>query len=52
VAALLSVANGDVGYKYTVDDIIATVQYACETGEFELVKSLFAAENELVCPLN
>ncbi len=52
VAALLNVANGDVGYKYTVEDVIAMVQYAYETGEFELVKDLFAAQNELVCPLD
>jgi hypothetical protein len=52
VAALLNVASGDVGYEYTVDDIIGMVEYAYETGEFELVKSLSAAQNELVCPLD
>jgi len=52
VAALLNVANGDVGYKFTVEDVIAMVQYAYETGQFELVKDLLADQNELVCPLD
>jgi hypothetical protein len=52
VAALLNSANPDVNYKYSTEDIIAMVQYAYTTGEYELIKDLFADQNELGCPLN
>lgn len=52
VAALLNAANPDVNYLYTEADVIAMVQQAYATGDFEGVKNLFAAQNEMGCPLN
>jgi hypothetical protein len=51
VAALLNAASGDVAYPYTVDQVIAAVQGAFATGEYERVKNRLAYANELGCDL-
>jgi hypothetical protein len=52
VAALLNAAAGGVDYLYTEADVIALVQQAYSTGDFEGVKNMLAAQNESGCPLN
>lgn len=52
VAALLNAGNPDVSYLYSEADVIAMVQGAYATGDFEGVKNLFEAQNEAGCPLN
>lgn len=52
VAALLNAANPDVNYLYTEAEVIALVQSAYATGDFEGAKNLLAAQNEIGCPLN
>jgi hypothetical protein len=52
VAALLSAANDDVSYAFSVDEVIAIVQTAYATGNFERAKNELARENERGCPLN
>jgi hypothetical protein len=51
-AALLNTATNGVNYWYTTADIIAIVQNAYATGNFETAKDLLAAQNEAGCPLN
>jgi hypothetical protein len=51
-AALLNAANDDVNYAYTVDEVIAMVQAAYESAQYEPTKDLFETENERGCPLN
>ena len=51
VAALLNSANDDVSFAFTAADVIALVQDAWATGDFEGAKSQLAAENELDCDL-
>jgi len=51
-AALLNAAHGGVDSVYTVDQVIAIVQSAYATGQFESAKNLFEAANERGCPLN
>ncbi|MHB1155376.1 MAG: SdrD B-like domain-containing protein [Phycisphaerales bacterium] len=46
-AALLNAANPDVNYQYTTAQIIAMVQQAYATGDFESAKNVLAAANEL-----
>jgi len=45
-AALLNASNPDVDYAYTVANIIAMVQDAFATGDYEIVKDIFETENE------
>ena len=52
VAALLNASNPDVAYAFTPDEVIAMVQEAYATGNFEATKDIFAAENESGCPLS
>lgn len=52
VAALLNAASGDVSYAFTEAEIIALVQDAWATGDFETAKDLLEDENELGCPLD
>ena len=52
VAALLNAASGDVDSDFTVAEVIALVQDAVESGDFETAKNLLAASNEAGCPLN
>lgn len=51
VAALLNASNLDVGYLYTVDEVIAIVQSAYNSGDFETAKNQLEVQNELDCPL-
>jgi hypothetical protein len=52
VAALLNAANDDVSFAFTTAQVIAIVQAAYATGDFETAKNRLAAQNELGCPLN
>ena len=52
VAALLNASNPDVDSDFTVDEVIALVQEAIETGDIERIKDILAAANEQGCPLN
>ena len=47
VAALLNAANTNVNYRYSVEEVKATVQQAFLTGEFESAKDVLEAQNEL-----
>jgi hypothetical protein len=51
VAALLNAASS-VSYMYTPAQVIAAVQAAYASGDFEGTKNDFAYENEMGCPLN
>jgi hypothetical protein len=51
VAALLNASNGDVGYSYTVAEVIGIVQVAYANDDFETAKDLLEEQNELDCPL-
>lgn len=52
VAALLNAAHPDVNYRYTIPEIIAGVQNAYATGNFEPFKSQLDYANNAGCPLN
>jgi len=52
VAALLNAANPDVDYPLTVGEIIAAVQAAYASGNFEPAHVLFEGYNEIGCPIN
>jgi hypothetical protein len=52
VAALLNAASPDVGYYYTEAEVIAMVQEAYSTGDYEGAKDLLEFQNEVGCPLN
>ena len=52
VAALLNAASPDVDSDFTVAEVIALVQEAITTGDFERIKNILAAANEQGCPLN
>jgi hypothetical protein len=52
VAALLNASNPSVSYMYTPSQVIALVQQAYNTGDFETIKNMFEAQNETFCPLN
>lgn len=49
VAALLNATSRDVDYAFTVEAIIAMVQEAYATGDFEGAKNRLATENERGC---
>ena len=51
-AALLNSANPDVDYEYSTAEVIALVQDAYATGDFEDAKDSLEYQNELGCPLN
>lgn len=51
VAALLN-ASSSVDYYYTEAEVIAIVQDAFATGDYEGAKDLFEYQNELGCPLD
>jgi hypothetical protein len=51
VAAILN-SSSSVDYFYSEAEIIALVQSAYATDQFEGTKNLFAFQNELGCPLN
>jgi hypothetical protein len=52
VAALLNSSSSGVDYYFTTAEVIAAVQQAYATGDFEGVKNSFERENERGCPLN
>jgi hypothetical protein len=52
VAALLNAASPDVDFAFTEAEIIALVQDAWATGDFETAKDQLADANEQACPLN
>lgn len=51
-AALLNSANPDVSYLYSTAEVIDLVKSAYSSGDFEGVKNLLEAQNEMGCPLN
>jgi hypothetical protein len=51
-AAYLNAMSPDVDYFFTPDEVIAIVQDAYATGDFENAKDRLATENERGCPLN
>lgn len=57
VAALLNATsnldeeNGTVSYPYSNLDVIALVQEAWDTGEFDMIKDMLEEQNEMGCPL-
>ena len=51
IAALLNAAKEDLDYPYGVEEVLALVEAAFTTGEFEPVKDMFEAANESECPL-
>lgn len=52
VAALLSASSPDVDYGMTAAEVIAAVQDAFDTGDYESAKDVFEALNEQYCPLD
>jgi uncharacterized repeat protein (TIGR01451 family) len=52
VAALLNASSPDVDSGFTVAQVIALVQAAVASGDFETAHQLLAADNEQGCPLN
>lgn len=52
VAALLNSSNPDVSYEYSAAGVIALVQEAYDSGEFEAIKDMLEYQNEMGCPLN
>jgi hypothetical protein len=51
VAALLNSAAGDVDYGMTTAQVLAAVQAAAASGDFESTKNVFEGLNELECGL-
>lgn len=51
VAALLNAASNHIGFAYTLEEVIAMVQEAYRTGDFQAIKNLLAKENFGDCPL-
>jgi hypothetical protein len=51
-AALLNAASGPVDYLWDVAQVKAAIAAAKTSGNWEAAKNLFAAQNELGCPLN
>ena len=52
VAALLNSTSPGVDYLFTTSQVIALVQDAYATGDFEDAKNMLEEENEEGCPLN
>ena len=52
VAALLNATSSEVDYPYSVAEIIASVQAAFASGDFESAKNVFEAANELGCTVD
>ncbi len=51
VAALLNAVHPEVDYAYTPAEVIALVQQAFATGNYEATKNLLKEENQSGCPL-
>jgi hypothetical protein len=52
VAALLNTTASGVDYPYSTAEVLAIVQNAYATGDFESAKNLLAGANDTFCPLN
>lgn len=52
VAALLNSSNPDVSYEFSSAEVIALVQEAFATGNWNFYKDQLEYENEMGCPLN
>ena len=52
VAALLNSSSGEVAYGYSTDAVIAMVQEAYATGDFQSAKGILAEQNELGCTVD
>ena len=52
VAALLNAASDEVDYAYSAAEVIAKVQEAYATGDFNGIKNMLAAENERGCTVD
>lgn len=52
VAALLNAASGEVEFAFTEAEVIAMVQEAYATGDFNRIKDLLEAENEQGCTVD
>jgi len=52
VAALLNSTNDEVDYYYSTAQVIAMVQEAYATGNFNSIKNMLAAQNELGCTVD
>ena len=50
-AALLNSVNDSVSYAFDTASVIAIVQNAYASGEFETAKNMLVSENERGCPL-
>lgn len=51
VAALLNASNPDVDAAFTAAEVVALVQDAFASGEYEAAKDILAAANEQGCPI-
>jgi hypothetical protein len=51
VAALLNASNPDVDSDFSEAEVIALVQEAFESGDFEEIKNMLEAANEQGCPI-
>ncbi len=51
VAALLNAAHPEIDYAYDADEVIAMVQHAYATGEFQSAKNALEQQNESGCEL-
>jgi hypothetical protein len=51
IAGILNAAHADLAYPYSVEEVLALIEAAFTTGEFEPVKDMFQAANEAGCPL-
>jgi hypothetical protein len=52
VAALLNASSDEVAYAYTEAEVIALVQEAYATGDFNAYKDVLEEENELGCTVD
>ena len=52
MAALLNAASPEVDYAYTAAEVIAMVQNAYATGDFNGPKDMLEMENELGCTVD
>jgi len=52
IAGILNAAHADLAYPYTFEEVLALIEAAFTTGEFEPVKDMFEAANESECPLS
>ncbi len=51
MAALLNASHPDVSYDLTAAEVIAIVQAAHDSGDFDSAKNMFQGFNEQFCPI-